>query len=177
MTDLEPITTPEAYESAREMARQYEQRLAEHQRELNALEEEALALMAKNTERRKEIIANLKTGLWALEAQCHDYELNSIDCPKCNGNGAEGTGWMYDPDDWAESCPRCNGRGKVNDEEPKGSWTAEIISLRDLIQAAALNPEYEQYLQPNQVALNKAARKMKRTMYTPGVVATRKEKP
>jgi len=80
MTDLEPITTPEAYESAREMARQYEQRLAEHQRELNALEEEALALMAKNTERRKEIIANLKTGLWALEAQCHDYELNSIDC-------------------------------------------------------------------------------------------------
>lgn len=175
MTDLEPITTPEAYESALSLRLQYELRLADQQRELNAIEEEAQAGLMQSTSRRREIIANLKAQLWVLEAQCHDYELNSIDCPKCNGNGAEGTGWMYDPEDWAEPCPRCNGSGKSN-EEPKGSWTAKVFSLRDLIQAAALNPEYEQYLQPNQVALNKAARKMKRVMYVPGIIATRKEK-
>lgn len=145
MTDLEPITTYGSYESAREFARQYEKRIADQQRELNAIEEETIAAQAQITARRREIINNLKTQLWALKAQCHDYELNEL---------------------------------KVSEqvEEPKGSWTAEVFSLRDLIQAAALNPEYEQYLQPNQVALNKAARKMKRVMYVPGVIATRKEK-
>jgi len=147
MTDLEPIATPEAYESAREMARQYEERIADQQRELNAIEEETIAAQAQITARRREILNNLKAGLWALEAQCHDYELNELH-------------------QWPD-----------HNKEPKGSWTAEVFSLRDLIQAAALNPEYAQYLQVNQVALNKAARKMKRVMYVPGVVATRKEKP
>lgn len=175
MTDLEPITTPEAYESAREMARQYEERAAQIQAGINARIEELDRERVSKLSRSVGILTNLQMKLWELKAQCHDYELNSIDCPKCNGNGAEGTGWMYDPDNWAEPCPRCNGSGK-SDEEPKGSWAAEVFSLHDLIQAAAINPEYEQYLQPNQVALNKAARKLKRVMYVPGVVATRKEK-
>lgn len=145
MTDLEPITTPEQYEAAREMALKYEERGIEMQASIDRKIAELEIERAEKLARPTEILNNLRSQLWALEAQCHDYELNEA---------------------------------KVSEqmEEPKGSWTAEVISLSDLIAAAALNFEYMQYLQPNQVALNKVARKLKRTMYVPGVVATRKEK-
>ena len=146
MTDLEPITTPEAYEAVRGMALDYEARVLELQSELDRKSAEFDIARTEKLARTTEIRDNLRATLWALEAQCHDYELNEL-------------------------------RFSEQADEPKGSWAAEVFSLRDLIQAAGLNPMYEQYLQANQVGLNKLARKMKRTMYVPGVVATRKEKP
>jgi len=65
----------------------------------------------------------------------------------------------------------------VEDEEVKGSWSADVFSMRDLIAAAAQNPEeYAQYLKPNDVALNKRARTDKAAFHVPGVAAIRKEK-
>jgi len=65
----------------------------------------------------------------------------------------------------------------VEDEEAKGSWSADVFSMRDLIAAAAQNPEeYAQYLKPNDVALNKRARTDKAAFHVPGVAAIRKEK-
>lgn len=146
MADLEFIATQEQYEAAREMAAKYEARAAEMLASINRKIAEIDLENAERLARPYEILNNLQSQLWALEAQCHDYELNEMHVA-------------------------------ARDEEPKGSWTAEVINLQHLIQAAASNPEYVQYLQPNQVALNKLARKMKRTMYVPGVIATQKEKP
>jgi len=65
----------------------------------------------------------------------------------------------------------------VENEEAKGSWSADVFSMRDLIAAAAQNPEeYAQYLKPNDVALNKRARTDKAAFHVPGVAAIRKEK-
>jgi len=65
----------------------------------------------------------------------------------------------------------------VETEEVKGSWSADVFSMRDLIAAAAQNPEeYAQYLKPNDVALNKRARTDKAAFHVPGVAAIRKEK-
>jgi len=65
----------------------------------------------------------------------------------------------------------------VEIEEAKGSWSADVFSMRDLIAAAAQNPEeYAQYLKPNDVALNKRARTDKAAFHVPGVAAIRKEK-
>lgn len=65
----------------------------------------------------------------------------------------------------------------VETEEAKGSWSADVFSMRDLIAAAAQNPEeYAQYLKPNDVALNKRARTDKAAFHVPGVAAVRKEK-
>jgi len=65
----------------------------------------------------------------------------------------------------------------VETEEAKGSWSADVFSMRDLIAAAAQNPEeYAQYLKPNEVALNKRARTDKAAFHVPGVAAVRKEK-
>jgi len=65
----------------------------------------------------------------------------------------------------------------VEAEEVKGSWSADVFSMRDLIAAAAQNPEeYAQYLKPNDVALNKRARSDKAAFHVPGVAAIKKEK-
>ena len=69
-----------------------------------------------------------------------------------------------------------NEMAATEDTKPSGRWHAEVFNLSDLIKAAAANPEYEQYLQPVMPLLNKRARKEKRTMYVPGVVAVQKEK-
>jgi len=65
----------------------------------------------------------------------------------------------------------------VETEEAKGGWWADVFSMRDLIAAAAQNPEeYARYLKPNEVALNKRARTDKAAFHVPGVAAIRKEK-
>lgn len=65
-------------------------------------------------------------------------------------------------------------------EEPtlelKHTWAAEVFDLKDLVGAAAINPEYLEFLLPNQTKLNALARKNKSTMRVPGVIAVRKEK-
>lgn len=58
----------------------------------------------------------------------------------------------------------------------KYTWSAEVFNLSDLVSAAAINPEYMEFLLPNQTKLNARARKEKSTMRVPGVVAIRREK-
>jgi len=64
----------------------------------------------------------------------------------------------------------------VLSSKPKGPWHAIVFSVPDLIRAAHSDGDLAQYLQPNIVALNAMARKHKRTMQIPGVVAAQKEK-
>ena len=64
----------------------------------------------------------------------------------------------------------------VLSSKPKGPWHAIVFSVPDLIRAAAGDLDLAQYFQPNIVALNAMARKHKRTMQIPGVVAAQKEK-
>ena len=67
-------------------------------------------------------------------------------------------------------------QGYAVSSKATGPWHAVVFSMHDLIRAAANVPEFAQYLQPNIVALNAMARKHKRTMQIPGVVAAQKEK-
>lgn len=57
-----------------------------------------------------------------------------------------------------------------------GGWQAEVTSISDLISAAATDPQWEEFLLPNQTKLNARARKDKRAMFVPGCVPVRKEK-
>lgn len=51
------------------------------------------------------------------------------------------------------------------------NWSAQVLSLRDLVKAAAANPAYLCYLQPNEAALNAAARAQKSVFNVPGCKA------
>jgi hypothetical protein len=51
------------------------------------------------------------------------------------------------------------------------SWSAEVVSLRELVKAAAANPAYLCYLQANETALNAAARAQKSVLNVPGCKA------
>lgn len=64
----------------------------------------------------------------------------------------------------------------TEEESTTGSWQAEVTSLSDLISAAATDPQWEEFLLPNQTKLNARARKDKRAMFVPGCVPVRKEK-
>jgi hypothetical protein len=64
----------------------------------------------------------------------------------------------------------------TEEESVTGSWQAEVTSLRDLISAAATDPQWEECLLPNTTKLNARARKDKRAMFVPGAVPVRKEK-
>lgn len=52
------------------------------------------------------------------------------------------------------------------------NWSAQVVSLRDLVKAAAANPAYLCYLQANESALNAAARSQKNLFSVPGCKAT-----
>jgi len=51
------------------------------------------------------------------------------------------------------------------------NWSAQVISLRELVKAAAANPAYLCYLQPNESVLNAAARSQKNVFAVPGCKA------
>jgi colicin import membrane protein len=51
------------------------------------------------------------------------------------------------------------------------NWSAEVVSLRELVKAAAANPAYLCYLQANESALGAAARSQKTLFSVPGCKA------
>ena len=51
------------------------------------------------------------------------------------------------------------------------NWSAQVVSLRELVKAAAANPAYLCYLQANESALNAAARAQKNVFSVPGCKA------
>jgi hypothetical protein len=51
------------------------------------------------------------------------------------------------------------------------NWNAQVVSLRELVKAAAANPAYLCYLQANETALNAAARAQKSIFAVPGCKA------
>lgn len=51
------------------------------------------------------------------------------------------------------------------------NWSAEVVSLRALVKAAAENPAYLCYLEANETALNAAARAQKQVFAVPGCKA------
>lgn len=52
------------------------------------------------------------------------------------------------------------------------NWSAQVLSLSQLVKAAAQNPAYLGYLQANETALNAAARAQKNLFNVPGCKAT-----
>ena len=58
---------------------------------------------------------------------------------------------------------------KVSGISFRENWRAEVVSLRSLVQAAALDERYLGLLQVNQVALNGMVRALKGNMQVPGV--------
>ena len=141
---LEPILTPEEYESVCQFIAKYEARLAEKRAELDGWEQTLEQERNDKLGRAREIVNNLQSELSALRARAQDYEMHEM--------------------------------AATEEPKPSGRWHAEVFNLSDLIKAAAANPEYEQYLQPVMPLLNKRARKEKRTMYVPGVIATQRVK-
>ena len=51
------------------------------------------------------------------------------------------------------------------------NWSAQVVSLRELVKAAAANPAYLCYLEANETALNAAARAQKQLFAVPGCKA------
>lgn len=76
--NLEPILTPEEYESVCQFITQYEERLRQQEEMLAAkeaiLEQEKAAGLA----RTKEIVEKLQSELSALRARAQDYEMHEV---------------------------------------------------------------------------------------------------
>lgn len=75
---LEPILTPEEYESVCQFIAQYEARLAEQRagldKHIKEMDKERMARL----ERRYEIVNNLQSELSALRARAQDYEMHEM---------------------------------------------------------------------------------------------------
>lgn len=59
---------------------------------------------------------------------------------------------------------------RVSGQSMRGSWKVKSVSLAELVQAAAKDPQYLAYLKPNDVAINGAVRAQKEHASIPGVV-------
>lgn len=176
----EEITTDEEYQAAMAYISAIEQRINELEIEMFKKIDAHSLQIEYIKDRCHEITDKLKTSFFRQRAICEQYLMDKSSaifapCPECNGNGALGTQWMYDPNEHTDLCPACGGTG-TGDKEVKYTWAAEVFDLKDLVGAAAINPEYLEFLLPNQTKLNALARKNKSTMRVPGVVAVRKEK-
>lgn len=73
---LEPILTPEEYESVCQFITKYEARLAEKRSELDGWEQTLEQERNDKLGRAREIVNNLQSELSALRARAQDYEMH-----------------------------------------------------------------------------------------------------
>ena len=166
MTEFEPILTDAEYEINEKAIAALEARLDEMDAGMTEQVAPHVAAIEAIKEKYERVINNLKASLYRHKAASHDYWLNSEITPmEENFNGQE-----------MEIMSDGEGNWKILSERKGGSWQAEVTSLHDLISAAATDPQWEEFLLPNQTKLNARARKDKRAMFVPGCVPVRKEK-
>jgi hypothetical protein len=175
MTDFEPILTDEEYETNEKAIATIEARLDEMDAGMTEMIAPHLEVIESVKEKYERVINNLKASLYRHKAASHDYWLNG----EMNANSEGVHGGLQDATVAVRGGPASSGdisTGVPNGPTSLGSWQAEVTSLHDLISAAATDPQWEEFLLPNQTKLNARARKDKRAMFIPGCVPVRKEK-